>query len=91
VEIQAKYQGYIARQQEDVQRREGQDNLVLPATLDYADVSGLSVEVRQALTRHRPESIGQAARMSGVTPAAISLLLVHLKRLKHDPRHKKTA
>ena len=91
VEIQAKYQGYIARQQEDVQRREGQENLVLPATLDYDDVSGLSIEVRQALSLHRPESIGQAARMSGVTPAAISLLLVHLKRLKHDPRHKKTA
>ena len=91
VEIQAKYQGYIARQQEDVQRREGQENLVLPATLDYGDVSGLSIEVRQALARHRPESIGQAARMPGVTPAAISLLLVHLKRLKHGPRYKKTA
>lgn len=96
VEIQAKYQGYIARQQEDVERRGGQETLVLPATLDYAGVSGLSIEVRQTLSRHRPETIGQAARMSGVTPAAISLLLVHLKRLKgaplkQDPRHEKTA
>ncbi len=96
VEIQAKYQGYIARQQEDVQRREGQETLVLPAALDYADVCSLSIEVRQTLSRHRPETIGQAARISGVTPAAISLLLVHLKRLKgaspkQDPRHKKSA
>ncbi len=96
VEIQAKYQGYILRQQEDVQRREGQETLALPAALDYAEVSGLSIEVRQTLSRYRPETIGQAARISGVTPAAISLLLVHLKRLKGTPlkqnsRHKKTA
>ena len=96
VVLQIKYQGYIERQQEDVRRREGQETLTLPAALDYADVSGLSIEVRQSLARHRPETIGQAARISGVTPAAISLLLVHLKRLnggrpKPNSRYKKTA
>ena len=96
VEIQAKYQGYIARQQNEVERREGQDSLPLPLDLDYACVRGLSSEVRQTLARQRPETIGQAARISGVTPAAISLLLVHLKRSGvkskgQDPRRKKTA
>ena len=96
VEIQAKYQGYIARQQDEVERREGQESRPLPADLDYAEVHGLSIEVRQTLSRQQPETIGQAARISGVTPAAISLLLVHLKRVgakpgKQDSRHKKTA
>lgn len=96
VEIQAKYQGYIARQQEEVDRRESQESAPLPTDLDYGGVHGLSNEVRQTLSRQRPETIGQAARISGVTPAAISLLLVHLKRTraktrKQDPRHKKTA
>jgi tRNA uridine 5-carboxymethylaminomethyl modification enzyme len=68
----------------------------LPANLDYAEVHGLSIEVRQTFSRQRPETIGQAARISGVTPAAISLLLVHLKRIrakpgKQDPRHEKSA
>jgi tRNA uridine 5-carboxymethylaminomethyl modification enzyme len=92
VEIQAKYQGYIARQQDEIERREGQNSLTLPADLDYAEVRGLSIEARQTLSRQRPESIGQAARVSGVTPAAISLLLVHLRRRKkQDPRQKKSA
>ncbi len=96
VEIQAKYQGYIARQQDEVERREGQDSMALPADLDYAEVRGLSIEVRQTFSRQRPETIGQAARISGVTPAAISLLLVHLKRIrakpgKQDPLRKKSA
>ena len=92
VEIQAKYQGYIARQQDEVERREGQESLSLPADLDYAEVRGLSIEARQTLVRQRPETIGQAARISGVTPAAISLLLVHLRRRKkQDPRQKKSA
>jgi tRNA uridine 5-carboxymethylaminomethyl modification enzyme len=92
VEIQAKYQGYITRQQEEVGRREGQETTPLPADLDYADVRGLSIEARQTLARQRPETIGQAARMSGVTPAAISLLLVHLKRRrKQGPLSKKSA
>ena len=96
VEIQAKYQGYIERQQDEVERREGQDSMALPVDLDYAEVGGLSIEVRQTFSRQRPETIGQAARISGVTPAAISLLLVYLKRIgakpgKQDPLRKKSA
>jgi tRNA uridine 5-carboxymethylaminomethyl modification enzyme len=80
VEIQAKYQGYIDRQREEVARHEHSESLYIPAELDYGSVRGLSIEVQQKLGRHRPETIGQASRISGVTPAAISLLLVHLKR-----------
>jgi tRNA uridine 5-carboxymethylaminomethyl modification enzyme len=80
VEIQAKYQGYVARQHEEIERQERLESLALPRDLDYEHVRGLSIEVRQKLTRHRPETLGQASRISGVTPAAISLLLVHLKR-----------
>jgi tRNA uridine 5-carboxymethylaminomethyl modification enzyme len=86
VEIQAKYQGYIERQRDEVVRRETQESLPLPVELDYGEVHGLSVEVRQKLIRHQPETIGQASRISGVTPVAIALLLVHLKR---DLRPKK--
>ena len=80
VEIQAKYQGYIDRQRGEVARNEQLDGTRLPADLDYSAVRGLSIEVQQKLSRHRPETVGQASRISGVTPAAISLLLVHLKR-----------
>ena len=80
VEIQVKYEGYIQRQREEVARRADFETRALPADLDYREVRGLSAEVQQKLNRHRPETIGQAARISGVTPAAISLLLVHLKR-----------
>src|SRR6266404_3496443 len=80
VEIQVKYQGYIERQREEVARRREFEGLALPGDLDYRSVKGLSVEVQQKLNRHRPETIGQASRISGITPAAISLLLVHLKR-----------
>jgi tRNA uridine 5-carboxymethylaminomethyl modification enzyme len=80
VEIQAKYEGYIERQREEVARRREFEALALPADLDYRRVTGLSVEVQQKLNRYRPETIGQASRISGITPAAISLLLVHLKR-----------
>jgi tRNA uridine 5-carboxymethylaminomethyl modification enzyme len=80
VEIQAKYAGYIVRQQDEVARNEAQESMALPADLDYRSVRGLSVEVQQKLNQHRPETVGQASRISGVTPAAISLLLVHLKR-----------
>jgi len=80
VEIQAKYQGYIARQQDEVARQEHFESLVLPRDLDYCNVRGLSIEAQQKLNQHRPETIGQASRISGMTPAAISLLLVHLKR-----------
>jgi tRNA uridine 5-carboxymethylaminomethyl modification enzyme len=92
VEIQAKYQGYIARQLDEVERHSGQASVALPADLDYAEVGGLSIEARQTLTRQRPETIGQAARISGITPAAISLLLVHLRRLrKQAPLQQKRA
>ncbi len=80
VEIATKYAGYIARQRDEVARHEAYESTRIPADVDYADVSGLSIEVRQKLAAVRPETVGQAARISGVTPAAISLLLVHLKR-----------
>jgi tRNA uridine 5-carboxymethylaminomethyl modification enzyme len=90
VEIQAKYEGYIARQQEEVARRATMESRRLPATLDYRQVRGLSAEVQQKLNQYRPDTIGQASRISGVTPAAISLLLVHLKR-GFDTLDKKSA
>ena len=80
VEIGIKYEGYIERQHDEVARHRAQETLRLPADLDYRTVRGFSVEVQQKLNYHRPETIGQAARISGVTPAAIALLLVHLKR-----------
>ncbi len=83
VEIAAKYSGYINRQRDEVQRAAYYENLKLPADLDYMQVTALSIEVRQKLTKHRPETLGQASRVSGVTPAAISLLLIHLKRSKY--------
>ena len=89
VEIQAKYEGYIERQREEVERRSKLETLALPTDIDYRAVRGLSAEVQQKLNGHRPQTIGQASRISGITPAAISLLLVHLKR-GFQP-HKKTA
>ena len=80
VEIQVKYAGYIDRQAREVERHDYYENLRLPDDLDYMQVSALSMEVRQKLNRHRPQTLGQASRISGVTPAAISLLLVHLKK-----------
>lgn len=80
VEIQAKYEGYIERQREEVARRADLESRPLPLDMDYREIRGLSAEVQQKLNHHRPETVGQAARISGVTPAAISLLLVHLKR-----------
>jgi tRNA uridine 5-carboxymethylaminomethyl modification enzyme len=80
VEIQVKYAGYIDRQAREVERHEHYENLKLPADIDYLDVKALSIEVRQKLNKHRPETLGQASRISGVTPAAISLLLVYLKK-----------
>ena len=80
VEIQAKYAGYITRQRDEVARSEAHESTRLPPDLDYRAVRGLSFEVQQKLAAQRPETIGQASRISGVTPAAISLLLVHLKR-----------
>ena len=80
VEIAAKYAGYIERQKDEVARQLAQETLELPPDIDYASVRGLSREVQQKLNQHRPQTIGQASRVQGVTPAAISLLLVHLKR-----------
>ncbi|MEJ6021293.1 tRNA uridine-5-carboxymethylaminomethyl(34) synthesis enzyme MnmG [Ramlibacter sp. PS4R-6] len=82
IEIASKYAGYIERQKDEVQRAAQFEHLKLPAELDYMQVASLSIEVRQKLNKHRPETLGQASRISGVTPAAISLLLVHLKRGK---------
>jgi tRNA uridine 5-carboxymethylaminomethyl modification enzyme len=80
VEIQVKYAGYISRQQHEVARHESHETTRIPSDFDYSAVRGLSIEVRQKLAARRPETIGQAARMAGVTPAAISLLLVHIRR-----------
>jgi tRNA uridine 5-carboxymethylaminomethyl modification enzyme len=81
VEIAGKYAGYIDRQHDEVARHESHETTRIPATLDYVQVRGLSHEIRQRLQAVRPETVGQAARVYGVTPAAVSLLLVHLKRL----------
>ncbi len=80
VEIQAKYAGYISRQQEEIERNRRNEEMAIPPHLDYHRVPGLSAEVRQKLASQRPETLGQASRIPGITPAAISLLLVHLKR-----------
>jgi len=80
VEIAAKYAGYIGRQIEEVERSSHYEQLKLPADLDYLQVSALSIEARQKLAKHRPETLGLASRISGITPATISLLLVHLKK-----------
>ena len=80
LEIAAQYQGYIDRQLDEVARTAQAESTLLPLTLDYSEVRGLSKEVQQKLAEHRPETIGQAGRIQGVTPAAISLLLVYLKR-----------
>ncbi|EJL84367.1 glucose-inhibited division protein A [Herbaspirillum sp. CF444] len=80
IEIQIKYAGYIDRQAKEIGRQEHNESLKLPADLDYMDVKALSIEVRQKLNKHKPETLGQASRISGVTPAALSLLLVHLKK-----------
>jgi tRNA uridine 5-carboxymethylaminomethyl modification enzyme len=80
VEIQAKYQGYIERQREEIARQENYEDTLLPLKMDYRNVRGLSIEAQQKLNLHQPETMGQAARISGITPATISLLLVHLKR-----------
>jgi tRNA uridine 5-carboxymethylaminomethyl modification enzyme len=86
VEIAAKYQGYIDRQKDEIAKQKGSEHIKLGVEIDYADVHGLSIEARQKLLAHKPETIGQAGRISGITPATISLLLVYLKR-----KHKKQA
>ena len=80
VEIAIKYQGYIEHQQEEIEKQKRHENTTIPANFDYSKVSGLSNEVRAKLEQHRPVSIGQASRISGITPAAISIILVNLKK-----------
>ena len=80
VEIRTKYAGYIERQQEEIARLRASEDVRLPADIDYTAISGLSREIQQKLTQSRPETLGQAGRIPGVTPAAISLLLIHLKK-----------
>lgn len=94
VEIAAKYQGYIDRQQAEVERNRAHEETRLPADIDYLRVRGLSKEAQLKLNQHRPETVGQAARIQGITPAAISLLLVHVKRgftIASDANNQKTA
>jgi tRNA uridine 5-carboxymethylaminomethyl modification enzyme len=88
IETSAKYAGYVERQKDEVTRQLAQEAAPLPPDIDYAAVRGLSKEVQQRLAQHRPQTIGQASRIQGVTPAAISLLLVHLKRLSMAAREK---
>ncbi|MBJ2156046.1 tRNA uridine-5-carboxymethylaminomethyl(34) synthesis enzyme MnmG [Variovorax sp. IB41] len=83
IEISAKYSGYIERQHDEVERAAHFENLRLPADFDYGQVKALSFEVRQKLDKHRPETLGLASRISGVTPAAISLLMIHLRKGGH--------
>jgi tRNA uridine 5-carboxymethylaminomethyl modification enzyme len=80
VEIAIKYEGYISRQQVEIDKQSHNENTRLPPDIDYTQVRGLSKEVQQKLNTHQPETLGQAGRISGVTPASVSLILVHLRR-----------
>ncbi len=80
LEIDARYSGYIARQEQEIEQQRRHEEMSLPESFDYLNVYGLSHEARQKLTRHRPATLGEASRLSGITPAAIALLLIHLKR-----------
>jgi tRNA uridine 5-carboxymethylaminomethyl modification enzyme len=91
VEISAKYQGYIDRQAEEVARGRGQESAKLSADIDYSEIHGLPIEAQQKLNAQKPETIGQASRISGITPAAISLLLVYLKRKSRTKNIEKVA
>jgi tRNA uridine 5-carboxymethylaminomethyl modification enzyme len=91
IEIDLKYEGYISRQQEEIDRLKSEEGLVIPTVLDYGVIIGLSNEVRQKLIDVQPETIGQASRISGVTPAAVSLLMVHIKKSKHLRASQKSA
>jgi tRNA uridine 5-carboxymethylaminomethyl modification enzyme len=90
VEIQLKYQGYIDRQEEDIQKLKRQENTALPADFDYQHMDGLSNELKQKLLANRPETLARAARIPGMTPAAVSLLMIHLKKYQ-AVRDKKSA
>ena len=85
VEIEVRYAGYVKPQQDEIERSRGSDELPLPDDLDYGLIHGLSHEIRQKLARQRPATVGQASRIPGVTPVAVSLLLVHLKKRRSRP------
>ena len=89
VEIQAKYSGYIQRQQDEIARQRRHEDTAIPADFNYHGVNGLSAEVQEKLLRIRPETIGMASRIPGVTPAAISLLLVYLKKKQGNKEQKR--
>ncbi len=91
VEIAAKYQGYIDRQAEEIERQRASENTRLPVDIDYKEVQGLSIEAMQKLQLHKPETLGQASRISGITPAAVSLLLVYIKRKAKNKAAEKVA
>ena len=80
LEVQARYEGYIARQQREIDKHANQEALILPDDIDYANVTGLSTEARQRLQQARPITLGLASRLEGVTPSTVSLLLIHLKK-----------
>ena len=88
VEVEVKYAGYVERQKDEIEKAAANESLAVPADMDYDAVTGLSFEVRQKLKAARPETLGQASRVSGVTPAAVALLLVHLKRRYYYQRDK---
>ena len=88
VEVQVKYEGYIARQQDEVNKHLSLEEQLIPQEMDFDGVTSLSFEVRQKFKSHKPETVGQASRISGVTPAAISLLLIHLKRHYYNKNQK---
>jgi tRNA uridine 5-carboxymethylaminomethyl modification enzyme len=88
VETEIKYEGYIARQQEEIDRQFAYESQIIPDSIDFDGVTSLSFEVRQKLRTHKPETVGQASRISGMTPAAISLLMIHLKRHYYSQTNK---
>jgi tRNA uridine 5-carboxymethylaminomethyl modification enzyme len=87
VEIQIKYAGYIQRQEEQVARLKKLEGMRLPIEVNYKNIQGLSTEVKEKLSRIRPLSIGQASRISGITPAALSILMVYLRKLDHTGKN----
>jgi tRNA uridine 5-carboxymethylaminomethyl modification enzyme len=88
LDVRAKYHGYIERQQREIARHARQESLLLPGNIDYATVAGLSNEARQKLTAARPATLGQASRLEGMTPSAVSLVLIHLKKLQSSAPRK---
>ena len=91
VDIQAKYQGYIERQQDEVSRNLASEEMDFPEHFDFSSISGLSREVQQKLAQHRPKTLGQASRIQGVTPAAVSILLICLKRGQSEMHRERSA